>query len=114
MVHALFSAKLRGTGGRGGEGEGRKEKKEIPRAMTSDEKSKSFAGGVDADRDEKKKKKRRKYRTFEVKMAMKTFGLAFIEPLLLILLYSFRFVVFSIFFFLKIYLSLKDEFLIEI
>lgn len=45
MVHALFSAKLRGTGGRGGEGEGRKEKKEIPRAMTSDEKSKSFAGG---------------------------------------------------------------------
>lgn len=45
MVHALFSAKLRGTGERGGEGEGRKEKKEIPRAMTSDEKSKSFAGG---------------------------------------------------------------------
>lgn len=34
---------------------GRKEKKEIPHAMTSDEKSKSFAG-VDADRNEKKKK----------------------------------------------------------
>lgn len=63
---------------------GRKEKKEIPHAMTSDEKSKSFAG-VDADRNEKKK-----YRTFEEKMAVKTFGLAFIEPLLLILLYSFR------------------------
>lgn len=34
---------------------GRKEKKKIPHAMTSDEKSKSFAG-VDADRNEKKKK----------------------------------------------------------
>lgn len=31
--------------------------------MTSDEKSKSFAG-VDADRDEREKKK--KYRTFEI------------------------------------------------
>lgn len=72
---------------------GRKEKKEIPHAMTSDEKSKSFAG-VDADRNEKKKK----YRTFEEKMAVKTFGLAFIEPLLLILLYSFR-GFFDIFFF---------------
>lgn len=74
---------------------GRKEKKEIPHAMTSDEKSKSFAG-VDADRNEKKKK----YRTFEKKMAVKTFGLAFIEPLLLILLYSFR-GFFRFFFFFK-------------
>lgn len=64
-------------------------------------------GGVDADRDEKKKKKRRKYRTFEVKMAMKTFGLAFIEPLLLItaLFVSFR-GLFDFFFF-------KDIFVVE-
>lgn len=88
---------------------GRKEKKEIPHAMTSDEKSKSFAG-VDADRNEKKKKK---YRTFEEKMAVKTFGLAFIELLLLILLYSFR-GFFRYFFFLKVYLSLKDKFLVGI
>lgn len=86
---------------------GRKEKKEIPHAMTSDEKSKSFAG-VDADRNEKKKK----YRTFEEKMAVKTFGLTFIEPLLLILLYSFR--GFFDFFFLKVCLSLKDKFLVGI
>lgn len=95
--------------GRGGEGEGRKEKKEIPRAMTSDEKSKSFAGGGGSTLTgtKKKKKKRRKYRTFEVKMAMKTFGLAFIEPLLLItaLFVSFR-GLFDFFFF-------KDIFVVE-
>lgn len=46
-------------------------------------------------------------------MAVKTFGLAFIEPLLLILLYSFR-GFFDIFFFFKVYLSLKDKFLVGI
>lgn len=82
--------------------------------MTSDEKSKSFAGGVDADRDEKKKKEKKKIQDVRGKNGDENVRPGFYQTFTtyFALFVSFR-GLFDFFFF-KIYLSLKDEFLIEI